>query len=97
MATKKRSGGKVKTFGAYLFKDKDPAIDGARTLLEDVYGRRVDYAMLKEVEASGGPSAGCMVGWFFKETRRPRNDTLEACGRSQGYRRAWVKMNSGKK
>jgi hypothetical protein len=91
MASRKKTGTE-RVYGAYRFKDKDPSIDQTRTLFEDVFGERVNNKMFAKVEESGGPSVGCMVGWFFGKTRRPKNETLEAAGRAIGYRRQWVKM-----
>ena len=89
---------KAPTYGAYVFRTKDPEIDVLRTLVEDHFGHRVTKKDLKEVEISGGPKAGTMAGWFFGKTRRPQNPTLEAAGRALGYQRKWVKMNgTGKK
>lgn len=85
----------MKTYKAYLFRTKDPAIDELRTLVEDVYGERVNNKALTDIEKNGGPTVGCMRGWFFGKTQRPQNPTLEAAGRSFGYRRTWVKMKKG--
>jgi hypothetical protein len=82
----------VKTYKSYLFRAKDPAIDELRTVVEDHYGERVAHHHLADIEASGGPSTACMRGWFFGKTQRPQNATLEAAGRSRGFRRKWVKM-----
>lgn len=82
----------MKVYDSYRFRGKDPSIDKTRTLFEDVFGRRVDYKMLGEVEKNGGPSVGCMGAWFFGKTQRPNNTTLEAAGRALGYERVWSKM-----
>ena len=91
-STKKRGNGTLKLYGSYSFKDKEPVIDMTRTLFEDVYGRRIDNAMLVEIESQGGPSVSCMRGWFFGDTVRPTNVTIEASGRAVGYERVWRKM-----
>jgi len=78
-------------YKSYVFKGKEPCIDLTRTLFEDVFGRRVDTKMLAEVEKNGGPSVGCMRGWFFGDTMRPNNVTVEAAGRALGYERVWRK------
>lgn len=87
-----RKGGYT-VFGAYRFRDKDPAIDAIRTVMQDHFGKRnlkaEDYA---EVSEQGGPSAGCVKAWFEGKTRRPQNATLEAAGRAIGYHRVWRKM-----
>jgi hypothetical protein len=84
-------------YQAYLFKDKDPAIDEIRTVMQDHFGKRnLASADYKEVQEQGGPSAGTVKSWFEGKTRRPQNATLEAAGRSIGYQRAWVKIKNGK-
>lgn len=93
MATKKTNGHRtLNTYKAYNFKEKDPQIDELRTKLEKKYNRRIDYSMLQDTHDEGGPSVGCMVGWFMKDTRSPRNETLEAAGRANGFRRKWVAL-----
>lgn len=82
----------MKQYKSYMFRNKEPAIDMTRTLFEDVFGRRVDNKMLKEIEKNGGPTSSCMRGWFFGATKRPKNETLEASGRALGYQRVWVQM-----
>ena len=86
----------LKAYKSYLFKDKDPVIDEVRTMFEKRYNRRVDHAMLHDVEDSGGPSAGCMSRWFFGDTKRPQTTTIEAAGRTLGFQRRWVKMKAPK-
>jgi hypothetical protein len=81
-----------RTYGSYRFRDKEPVIPMTQTLLEDVYGRRVDSKMFGDIEKNGGPTVGCMRGWFFGQTKRPKNETIEATGRALGYQREWVKM-----
>jgi len=84
-------------YKSYNFRDKDPAIDELRTAIEADAGARLTRKMLREVEIAGGPKAQTMVGWFFKDTKRPINATLEAAGRAAGFRRQWVKMNGNGK
>lgn len=91
MASKKKSNG-YRTYGSYRFKNKEPVIDMTRTLFEDVYGEKISNKMLADIEKKGGPTVSCMRGWFFGETRRPKNETIEASGRAIGYQRQWVKM-----
>jgi len=87
----------LRTYSAYLFKTKDPAIDEFRTVVEDHFGHRVTKKDLKMISEDGGPTKGTMVGWFFGKTRRPQNPTLEAAGRALGWKRQWVKMNGSKR
>jgi hypothetical protein len=88
--------GVVRLYGAYVFKDKDPAIDQLRTLVERHYGKRVNNKDLTEITESGGPSTACMRAWFFGKTLRPQNPTLEAAGRAMGYERIWRRMKENK-
>jgi hypothetical protein len=81
----------MRTYKSYLFRGKEPVIDETRTLIQDVYGERVNGRILSDIEKNGGPTKGCMRGWFFGDIQRPQNVTLEACGRAMGYRRKWVK------
>lgn len=92
MAKKANGNSSMRVYKSYLFKDKEPVIDMTRTLFEDFFGRRIDGKMLAEIEKSGGPTTGCMRGWFFGETKRPKNETIEASGRAIGYERVWVKQ-----
>jgi hypothetical protein len=90
---RKRNGAnQLPLYKSYVFKDKDPAIDELRTLVEKHFGARVGHKHLATIRADGGPSIGAMQGWFFGATRRPQNPTLEAAGRAMGYRRQWVRM-----
>lgn len=81
----------MRTYKSYLFRGKEPVIDETRTLIQDVYGERVNGRILADIESKGGPTKGCMRGWFFGATQRPQNITVEATGRALGYRRKWVK------
>lgn len=81
----------LKIYGSYRFKDKDPVIAELRTLVEKHYGK-VNYAALKDIEKGGGPSTSCMAAWFFGETVRPTSPTVEAAGRSIGWKRVWRRM-----
>jgi hypothetical protein len=90
MTTKKTNGvGRLPIYKSYMFRDKDPAIDELRTVIADAMGERVNKKTLKTITESGGPTKGCMSGWFFGKTKRPQNATLEAAGRALGYRRVW--------
>lgn len=83
----------MKLYRAYNFKNKDPAIDELRTLIEDAHGERVKGSHLREIEENGGPSTSAMRNWFFGATRRPSNCTLEAAGRTLGFKRKWTKSS----
>lgn len=96
MTAKKKGGnGRMPLYQSYLFRDKDPAIDELRTVVEDHFGQRVNNKQLSEIHASGGPTASCMGQWFFGKTKRPQNATLEAAGRALGFRRVWQKHKQG--
>lgn len=86
----------MRTYSAYRFTEKDPAIDAIRTVMQDHFGKRnlshEDYA---EIPENGGPSASTVKHWFEGKTKRPQNATLEAAGRALGYRRVWRRMKEG--
>ena len=94
MAKPKKGGnrsGPLKLYRSYMFTNKDPAIDEFRTVMQDEYGsRKLSGAMMKEVETQGGPTANTIRNWFFGDTKRPQNATIEAAGRALGKRRVWV-------
>lgn len=79
-------------WGAYLFKDKDPAIDQLRTVIRDELGG-LSRKHLAMVEAHGGPVVATLDNWFNGDTMQPKNPSLEAAGRAIGYERHWRKMS----
>jgi len=87
-----KRNGHAPIYGAYVFRQKDPAIDELRTIVEDHFGHRVNGKDLTVISGSGGPSIAAMRGWFFGATQRPQNPTLEAAGRALGFQRIWRKM-----
>ena len=76
----------IKTYRTYMFRDKDPAIDELRTIVQD------SEKSYDEVSELSGVAASTLYQWFHGETRRPHNASLEAVGRALGYRREWVSM-----
>jgi hypothetical protein len=89
--------GHLPTYKSYVFKTKDPVIDELRTIAEQHYGRRINGKTLAEIAEDGGPSSGCMRGWFFGATKRPQNPTVEAAGRAMGFQRVWRRMRANAK
>lgn len=79
----------MKLYKSYLFRDKDPAIDELRTLVQNGSGSKITRKSLKAIEEGGGPQVGTTAAWFFGATKRPQNATLEAAGRALGFRRVW--------
>jgi hypothetical protein len=88
-----RSNGPMRLYQSYMFRDKDPAIDEIRTVMQRHFGKNnlsnEEYA---EVEEQGGPTKGCVKAWFEGKTKRPQNATLEAAGRALGFERVWQEM-----
>lgn len=78
-------------YGAYLFKDKDPAIDAFRTVIKDELGGTTTKHM-QVVAQNGGPAVATLDNWFNGDTKKPQNASLEAAGRAIGYERIWKKM-----
>lgn len=85
----------MRLYKSYMFKDKDPAIDELRTVIQRAHGgvNKLNHKALASIEKDGGPTVSCMRAWFFGDTKRPTNATLEAAGRALGYRRVWRKLN----
>jgi len=80
----------MKLYRSYMFRSKDPVIDELRTKLQDKLGRDFVHSDLTHIENEGGPTASCMASWFWGDTKRPQNATVEAAGRAAGFRRVWV-------
>jgi len=79
-----KGNGRFKTYGAYKFVDKDPVIYQLQQMRANT--------SLTQITKDGGPSSTCMHNWFYGETRRPQNATIEAAGRAMGYERKWMPM-----
>lgn len=88
--------GHAQQYKAYVFKEKDPVISEVRALAEQYYGHHVTGRELSEINKDGGPSTSCMRAWFFGETKRPNNATIEAAGRAIGYQRVWKRMRDNR-
>lgn len=86
----------MKLYRSYVFRTKDPAIDALRTVIQEEYGQKITWKVMKKIEMDGGPSITSMHNWFFGKTRRPQNAALEAAGRALGYERVWVKSKKEK-
>lgn len=86
----------LRVYKSYVFRDKDPVIDEFRTMVEKTYGE-ANRKALHSIRDGGGPSVAAMAGWLFGKTKRPQNPTMEAAGRSMGFKRVWVKMNGHRK
>lgn len=85
---------KLRRYAAYVYRgDKDPVIAELRTMAEDYYGvTKVTAKELAQNSKDGGPTASCMRAWFYGNTRRPQNETIEAAGRAMGFERVWKRM-----
>jgi hypothetical protein len=83
----------MKIYQSYMFRAKDPVIDELRTLMQDTYGRHLSFKHYAAVEEGGGPVASTLYAMFDGKTRRPQSATVEAIGRTLGYKRVWQKMN----
>jgi hypothetical protein len=83
----------MRLYKSYVFRNKDPAIDSLRTIIQDETGdKQLKTSTLKQIEEDGGPTVGCMQGWFRGKTKRPQSASLEAAGRAVGYKRGWIRM-----
>lgn len=82
--------GPMRLYKSYLFRGKDPVIDEMRTMMQDKFGEKITNKAMEEVEHDGGPTSGTIRNWFFGETKRPQNASIEAAGRAIGMKRVWV-------
>lgn len=80
----------VPIYKTYMFKTKDPVIDELRTMKKDAGMSNTD------IHIASGVSVGALSGWFNKGTRRPQNATVEAVGRSMGFKRGWIPLGKKK-
>ena len=66
----------IRPYRTYLFKDKDPAIDKIRTILED------SGESYRDIQVASGVSTTTLTNWFHGKTRRPQFATLNAVARA---------------
>lgn len=76
-------------YEAYFFRGQDPAVGELLSLARKKYGR-LDGKAFRAIHDNGGPTPSCLGGWASKKVRSPRNQSLEATGRSMGLKRVWV-------
>jgi hypothetical protein len=96
MARGKRGpkSGPMRLYKSYMFTNKDPVIDEMRTLMQDEFGRgKISNKALESVEEMGGPTPGTIRNWFYGDTKRPQNASIEAAGRAIGMKRVWIRSN----
>ena len=82
---RKRKGPNGFVYRSYNFVDKDPVIDELRTVIQ-----REGFMKkggLSKLSTLSGVSYSCYENWFFGETKRPQNASIEATARAMGYRR----------
>lgn len=72
MAKKKNGRGYITPYRTYLFTDKDPIIDLARTAVKD------SDKSYTEIHADTGVSTTTLYNWFGGKTRRPQFCTVAA-------------------
>lgn len=82
---------RLAVYGAYLYRDKDPGIYDLRDALRSKLGglTKKHFAI---VQHNGGPVVQTLDNWFNGETRKPRNESLEAAGRAAGMYRVWADL-----
>lgn len=78
-------------YKTYSFKDKDPAIDQLRTVVQK------EKASYKDIFESSGVSVSTIYNWFDGPTRRPQHATIMAVARALGHDYKLVKAKVGKK
>lgn len=88
MSVKRKKGNNgFLTYRAYNFVNKDPIIDQMRTAFQKKFGGRLNSKVLGQIEKNGGPPVGTTRNWFWGDTRRPQNATVEATIRAAGGKR----------
>jgi hypothetical protein len=83
-------------YGSYNFVRKNPAIDFARTAIQD------SGMSLKEIEQNGGGTVTTLRKWLYKDARNCRHDTwvatIKAAGGDVGVlmpkSKTWAKLPS---
>ena len=71
--------GYIKPYRSYVFRNKDPAIDKIRTVVEDS-GK--GYLAISE---SSGVSTTTLYNWFHGKTRRPQFASMNAVALALGH------------
>jgi len=71
--------GALRLYRSYIFRDKDPAIDKIRTIVQD---EGVDETQLHVLS---GVSTTTFANWFRGDTLRPQHATLAAAAAALGY------------
>ena len=66
-------------YRSYVFKDKDPAIDKIRTIVQDEGVSEAQLHVLSNV------SLTTFAAWFRGDTKRPQHATLAAAASALGY------------
>lgn len=69
----------LQLYKTYSFKNKDPAIDRLRTIVDD------EGESYKKIEEKSGVSTTTLYNWFKGATRRPQFATLSAVAGVFGY------------
>lgn len=77
---------KIRIYKTYMFKDKDPVIDEARTVWRDC-----GSPSYKEISEATNLSTNAISEWFDGKTIRPQNASIMAFMRGLGYDRQWVR------
>lgn len=74
----------MKPYKFYRFTDQDPLIKETLALIDESFAA---------TSRATGVSASTLSNWKKKRTKRAFNPTLQAIGRSRGYRLQWVRSN----
>jgi len=90
MVQKRKGKRGIIGYRSYMFRSKDPAIDELRTIVGDTYGA-INNKTLTATSKDSGVSVNAQRAWFFGDTKRPQSASLEAVGRSCGFKRTWVR------
>ena len=84
----KTTRGPLRLYRSYVFKDKDPAIDRLRTIVQD------EGLTEAQLHVLSGVSTTTFANWFRGETKRPTNACIDATYGALGWERVPQKMRS---
>ena len=84
-------GRTIKVYKSYNFKDKDPIIDKARTVVQD------SGMTYHDIFVASGVTVGTLHNWFEGGTKRPQFATLNAVARALGKELDFVDKKAARK
>lgn len=75
----------------YNFVDKDPEMDFVLTAIEES-GMTLEQIEQETEKCGRKVSRYCLMGWFYKGVKHPKNETMSMVMAVVGYERPWRKV-----